>query len=258
MGCPPNLSTKSEHMDIVEKLCPVELKPPVLKTLTVIALKEPIRQSLLKEIRGSNAYEHVQELIEKGLVKDENELKMLDQNISEIKDLPNDKMVTICGLITSVKLIPYKNDPSKALKTFVLEDLSGKIDVICFHQKLANFGDFLKEDNKVMVTGKKNSRSESEFNVLLHDVKPVDNANMFMISINDKVSYEELVAMKDILAKYPGFDPVILKLEENGVETKIVSSQTFWVNASYDLEHSIKRFIPNKISVEIKSIAEKL
>lgn len=178
--------------------------------------------------------------------------------ISEIKDLPNDKMVTICGLITSVKLIPYKNDPSKALKTFVLEDLSGKIDVICFHQKLANFGDFLKEANKVIVTGKKNSRSESEFNVLLHDVKPVDNANMFMISINDKVSYEELVAMKDILAKYPGFDPVILKLEENGVETKIVSSQTFWVNASYDLEHSIKRFIPNKISVEIKSIEEKL
>ena len=67
------LQVKSEHMDIVEKLCPVELKPPVLKT--VIALKEPIRQSLLKEIRGSNAYEHVQELIEKGLVskhKDKN------------------------------------------------------------------------------------------------------------------------------------------------------------------------------------------
>lgn len=30
---------KSEHMDIVEKLCPVELKPAALKTLTVIALK---------------------------------------------------------------------------------------------------------------------------------------------------------------------------------------------------------------------------
>ena len=69
------LQVKQEHLDIVEKLCPVELKPPVLKTLTVIALKEPIRQSLLKELRGSNAYEHVQELIEKGLVsrhKDKN------------------------------------------------------------------------------------------------------------------------------------------------------------------------------------------
>ena len=69
------LQVKQEHLDIVEKLCPVELKPPVLKTLTVIALKEPIRQSLLKELRGSNAYEHVQELLEKGLIsrhKDKN------------------------------------------------------------------------------------------------------------------------------------------------------------------------------------------
>lgn len=69
------LQVKMEHMDIVEKLCPVELKPSVLKTLTVIALKEPIRQSYLKDLRGSNAYEHVQELVQKGLIsrnKDKN------------------------------------------------------------------------------------------------------------------------------------------------------------------------------------------
>ena len=62
------LQVKEEHMDIVEKLCPVELKPAALRTLSVIALKEPIRQSELKELRGSNAYEHVQELLEKGLI----------------------------------------------------------------------------------------------------------------------------------------------------------------------------------------------
>lgn len=69
------LQVKMEHMDIVEKLCPVELKPAVLKTLTVIALKEPIRQSYLKDLRGANAYEHVAELVEKGLIsknKDKN------------------------------------------------------------------------------------------------------------------------------------------------------------------------------------------
>lgn len=62
------LQVKTEHLDIVEKLCPVELKPAVLKTLTVVALKEPIRLSYLKELRGSNAYEHVQELVEKGMI----------------------------------------------------------------------------------------------------------------------------------------------------------------------------------------------
>ena len=69
------LQVKEEHMDIVEKLCPVELKPAVLRTLSVIAIKEPIRQTELKEMRGSNAYEHVQELLDKGLIsrtKDKN------------------------------------------------------------------------------------------------------------------------------------------------------------------------------------------
>ena len=68
------IQVKAEHSDIVEKLCPVDLKPAVVKTLTVIALKEPIRQTELKELR-SNAYEHIQELIEKGLIsrtKDKN------------------------------------------------------------------------------------------------------------------------------------------------------------------------------------------
>lgn len=69
------LQVRQEHLDIVEKLCPVELKPAVLKTLSVIALKQPIRQSYLKELRGANAYEHVAELLEKGFIsrsKDKN------------------------------------------------------------------------------------------------------------------------------------------------------------------------------------------
>ncbi len=69
------IQVKSEYMDIVEKLCPVDISNAVLKTLTVIALKEPIRQSFLKDLRGSSAYEHVQELIDKGLIsrkKDKN------------------------------------------------------------------------------------------------------------------------------------------------------------------------------------------
>ena len=62
------LQVKEEHMDLVELLCPVDLKPGVLRTLSVIAIKQPIRQTDLKELRGSNAYDHVQELVEKGLI----------------------------------------------------------------------------------------------------------------------------------------------------------------------------------------------
>ncbi len=69
------IQVRNEYMDIVEKLCPVDISNAVLKTLTVIALKEPIRQAELKDLRGSGAYEHVQELVDKGLIsrkKDKN------------------------------------------------------------------------------------------------------------------------------------------------------------------------------------------
>ncbi|MBP3924844.1 SMC-Scp complex subunit ScpB [bacterium] len=62
------IQVKEDFTDLVELLCPVDLKPAVLRTLSVIALKEPIRQTDLKELRGSTAYDHVQELVEKGLV----------------------------------------------------------------------------------------------------------------------------------------------------------------------------------------------
>lgn len=69
------LQVKEEYMDLVELLCPVDLKPAVLRTLSVIAIKQPIRQTDLKELRGSGAYEHIQELVDKGLItriKDKN------------------------------------------------------------------------------------------------------------------------------------------------------------------------------------------
>lgn len=63
------LQVKEEYSDIVEKLCPVELSGAILKTLTIIALKQPIRQALLKEMRGASTYEHVNELVKKGFIK---------------------------------------------------------------------------------------------------------------------------------------------------------------------------------------------
>jgi segregation and condensation protein B len=69
------IQVRPEYMNIVEKLVPVELKSGTLRTLSVIAIKEPIRQSKLIELRGQSAYDHIQELLGKGLIvrkKDKN------------------------------------------------------------------------------------------------------------------------------------------------------------------------------------------
>lgn len=104
------LQVKTEHLDIVEKLCPVELKPPVLKTLTVIALKEPIRQSYLKELR-SNAYEHVQELLDKGLVS-----RTKDKNGRSFNIKTTPKFAEYFKLKGDLRSL-MKNDINKLLQT---------------------------------------------------------------------------------------------------------------------------------------------
>lgn len=109
------LQVKEEHLDIVEKLCPVELKPPVLKTLTVIALKEPIRQSYLKELR-SNAYEHVQELLDKGLIS-----RNKDKNGRSFNIKTTPKFAEYFKLKGDLRSL-MKSDINKLLKTSTTED----------------------------------------------------------------------------------------------------------------------------------------
>ncbi|MDD3419168.1 MAG: SMC-Scp complex subunit ScpB [Candidatus Gastranaerophilales bacterium] len=62
------IQVREEYMDIVEKLVPVELTPAILKTLSIIAIKEPVLQTELIDLRGSSAYEHIKELLIKGLI----------------------------------------------------------------------------------------------------------------------------------------------------------------------------------------------
>lgn len=62
------IQIKQDYMNIVEKLVPVELTPAILKTLSIIAIKEPVLQTDLIDLRGSGAYEHVKELLVKGLI----------------------------------------------------------------------------------------------------------------------------------------------------------------------------------------------
>ena len=63
-----SLQLRSCWQNLLENLVPAELSTGKLRTLAAIALKNPILQTELIELRGSGAYQHVQELVELGLV----------------------------------------------------------------------------------------------------------------------------------------------------------------------------------------------
>jgi len=55
----------------VLSFAPKEIEAPLIRTLAIIAYKQPIKQSVLVEIRGNKSYDHVKELEERGLIKAE-------------------------------------------------------------------------------------------------------------------------------------------------------------------------------------------
>ena len=62
------LELKSILNDFVEDLLPSELKTSELRTLATIAIKKKILQSDLIIIRGSGAYDHIKELLNKKFI----------------------------------------------------------------------------------------------------------------------------------------------------------------------------------------------
>ncbi|HII02755.1 TPA: SMC-Scp complex subunit ScpB [Methanosarcinaceae archaeon] len=62
------MQVKPEYSELMREVAPKELSAPKLRTLSMIAYHQPLLQSDLIEMRGSGAYEHIRDLIERGFV----------------------------------------------------------------------------------------------------------------------------------------------------------------------------------------------
>jgi segregation and condensation protein B len=64
-----SLQLRAAFDNLLQDLVPAELGTGALRTLAAIALKSPILQTDLIDLRGSSAYQQVQELVELGFVR---------------------------------------------------------------------------------------------------------------------------------------------------------------------------------------------
>jgi len=63
------MQVKPEYSELMREVAPKELSAPKLRTLSMIAYHQPLLQSDLIDMRGSGAYDHIKELIERGFVE---------------------------------------------------------------------------------------------------------------------------------------------------------------------------------------------
>ena len=66
------LRVKPQYREKVAKLAPfADLSDGMMRTLAIVAIKQPIKQSVIVKFQGNKAYGYIQKLEEKGLIKSE-------------------------------------------------------------------------------------------------------------------------------------------------------------------------------------------
>jgi len=63
------IQVKDQYASIIDEFVPLELPTALIRTLSAIAIKQPVCQSEVIKIRGAGAYEHVKDLLERELIQ---------------------------------------------------------------------------------------------------------------------------------------------------------------------------------------------
>ncbi len=57
------MQVKDEFSNLVDEFAPFEMPTALVRTLSAIAIKQPVMQSEVIKIRGAGAYDHIKELL---------------------------------------------------------------------------------------------------------------------------------------------------------------------------------------------------
>ena len=104
------------------------------------------------------------------------------------------------------------------------------------------------------MSGKLQKREESNPQIIVESIKPVDNSNIITIEFNDELPFETVMALKTVLANFKGSDPLVLVADNNGIKQKVLASSNFWLNATNDMVQAIEKQFGNVLNISINSL----
>ena len=68
------------------------------------------------------------------------------------------------------------------------------------------------------------------------------------------MKFETIIALKDLLANFKGDDPLVIKADNNGEQTKVLVSSNFWTNGSNELTQAIEKNFQDSVNIAISSL----
>jgi len=173
--------------------------------------------------------------------------------LDEEKDFNSE--IRVAGIINAIKFVKTKKDERMA--TLILEDLTGRIDVVAFPESFKRYFECLREGNLVWVKGRFMGEGDSR-RISLSEVMPLSEAfqkqakkviiRIFLPGLEESVIRD----LKEILEKYPGECPVFFELDTpHSYRVHAQSIEVQSVSPSDELSRSVERLLgENSVIIE--------
>ncbi|MGB7296773.1 MAG: DNA polymerase III subunit alpha [Candidatus Aminicenantales bacterium] len=191
------------------------------------------------------------------LAQFEKQLKKLTSHsinqLDEEKDFNSE--IRVAGIISAIRFVKTRKDERMA--AFILEDLSGRIDVVAFPDSFKRFSECLREGNPVWVKGRFMGEGENR-RISLNEVMPLSAAfqkqakkvilRIFLPGLEESV----IIELKKLLERYPGECPIFFELETpHSYRVVAQSIEVHSVSPSEELTRGVERLLgDNSVFIE--------
>lgn len=128
-----------------------------------------------------------------------------------------------------------------------------------FPKIVESIGGMIQSEEKLIMTAKVQVREEN-INLIVQEVKPIQNVNLVILKLLEDLQFEEMIYLKELLAKNNGDDPVVVDFEDaeslnDDHRVQILTNKKLWVKAGSDVENTINKAFKGKVELAIKSLS---
>lgn len=162
--------------------------------------------------------------------------KLFDYTIDDLLEVESGAQVIIPGILKNTREVIDRKNQKMLFAT--LEDFTGEAEITVFSSVYNAYKDLLKEGKKVILSGKveiDKDENEERIKILVDQVGDLEG-NVMLIQLDNKIGYEVLFKLKEILKKKKGIVPVIIKLDSKA----IITSPEFWVTVDDEIKRDLE------------------
>ncbi|MGB9810691.1 MAG: DNA polymerase III subunit alpha [Dictyoglomus turgidum] len=172
--------------------------------------------------------------------------KLFDYTIDDLLEIESGSQVVVPGILKNVREVIDRKNQKMLFAT--LEDFTGEAEITVFSSVYSNHKDILREGKKVIISGRlevDKDESEERIKIIVDQVGDLEG-NILLIQLDNRIGYEVLFRIKEILKNKKGLVPVIIRFDENA----ILTAPDFWI--TYDEELKKNLYNLKKYGIECK------